>query len=267
MRDSINQEDIDFYNEYGFVRIRSLLTPEEVERLRTHQNNALAQRGDYRFPDRNILAQENPQHEKMFLQRLNLWRDYAPIREFTLSDKIGKIAAELAGVSAMRLWHDAAFIKQPWANPTSWHFDAAYWSFNSRQGTTVWIALRDSSPENGGLHFMPGSHHEVDFDLPIFAEDTVAGLFDLPTYQKWRHHEPVCLPLKAGDCTFHNGLTLHATSINMTPHHREAWVCAYMPDGSTFNGKPNVLPDEYLQTLNIGDYLRNDELNPVVYRR
>ena len=267
MRDSINQEDIDFYNEYGFVRIRSLLTPEETERLRAHQNAALLRRGNYRYPDRDILGEDNPVYERMFVQRLNLWRDYEPIREFTLNPHIAKIAAELSGVDAMRVWHDAAFVKQAWANPTFWHFDAAYWSFNTRQGITVWVALTDSRPDNGGLYFMPGSHRVIDFDLPVFASEHVAGLFDLPGYAHWREQEPVCLPLKAGDCTFHNGLTLHGSSINMTPYRREGWVCAYMPDGATFNGKPNVLPEDYLAGLSIGDYLRNDVLNPVAYLR
>lgn len=267
MRNSINPEDIDFYNEYGFVRIRSLLSPEETERLRTYQNQALALRGNYRFADRDILADEKPVFERMFRQRLNLWRTYEPLREFALSPGIAKIAAELSGVDAVRLWHDAAFVKQPWANGTFWHFDAAYWSFNSRRGITVWVALTDSRPDNGGLYFMPGSHREVDFDLPVFAQDHVAGLFDLPGYEHWREREAVSLPLKAGDCTFHNGLTLHGSGINMTPYHREGWTCAYMPDGSTFNGKPNVLPEDYLATLGIGDPLNNDDLNPVVYRK
>jgi hypothetical protein len=39
-----------------------------------------------------------------------------------------------------------------------------------------------------------------------------------------------------------------------------------MPDGSTFNGAPNILPDEYLKTLQIGDILNNDEQNPLIYQ-
>ncbi len=269
MRDSVDQEDIDFYNEYGFVRIRSLLTPEEVERLRTVQYAALDRRGIYRYPDRDLRGDEHPAHERMFLQRLNLWRDNEPIREFALSPAIGKIAADLSEVDAMRLWHDSAFIKFPWANPTSWHFDAAYWSFYTHHGVSVWIALTDSHPENGGLYFMPGSHRELAFEQPVFSEDYVAGLFDVPGYEKWHKREAVSLPLKAGDCTFHNGLTLHGASVNMTPSRREAFICAYMPDGATYNGKPkhNLLPPEYLDSLQVGDYMRNDEYNPIVYSK
>ena len=42
-------------------------------------------------------------------------------------------------------------------------------------------------------------------------------------------------------------------------------TCAYMPDGNVFNGEPNILPEDYLKTLKVGDLLNNDEQNPLVY--
>jgi ectoine hydroxylase-related dioxygenase (phytanoyl-CoA dioxygenase family) len=72
--------------------------------------------------------------------------------------------------------------------------------------------------------------------------------------------------MKAGSCSFHNGLTIHGANANMTNGFRRAMTCAYMPDGSTFNGEPNILPDEYVRSLKIGDVLNNDEQNPLIYR-
>jgi hypothetical protein len=51
----------------------------------------------------------------------------------------------------------------------------------------------------------------------------------------------------------------------MTNGFRRAMTCAYMPDGSVFNGEPNILPDEYLKNLKVGDLLNNDEQNPLIY--
>ncbi len=53
----------------------------------------------------------------------------------------------------------------------------------------------------------------------------------------------------------------------MTPGRRRAMTCAYMPDGCSFNGIPNVLPPDYLAKLNVGDVLDNDAQNPLVYSR
>jgi hypothetical protein len=38
-----------------------------------------------------------------------------------------------------------------------------------------------------------------------------------------------------------------------------------MPDGATFNGKKNVLPDDYVSQLSEGDIIDNDELVPLIY--
>jgi hypothetical protein len=51
----------------------------------------------------------------------------------------------------------------------------------------------------------------------------------------------------------------------MTNAWRRAMTCAYMPDGSVFNGEPNILPESYLSTLTIGDLLNNHEQNPLIY--
>ena len=71
--------------------------------------------------------------------------------------------------------------------------------------------------------------------------------------------------LNAGDATFHSGMMAHAAGANMTPKPRRAMTCAFMPDGSVFNGKKNVLPDAYLETLRVGDVLDDDWINPLVY--
>jgi len=42
-------------------------------------------------------------------------------------------------------------------------------------------------------------------------------------------------------------------------------TCAYMPEGSTFNGQRNILPKDYFETLKEGDILENDEHNPLLY--
>ena len=73
--------------------------------------------------------------------------------------------------------------------------------------------------------------------------------------------------MKAGSCSFHNGLTIHGANANMTSGYRRAMTCAYMPDGNIYNGTPNVLPDAYVQSLEIGDLLNNEEQNPLIYPR
>ncbi|MFY7952778.1 MAG: phytanoyl-CoA dioxygenase family protein, partial [Armatimonadaceae bacterium] len=78
--------------------------------------------------------------------------------------------------------------------------------------------------------------------------------------------EPVACPCPAGSAVFHNGLTAHGAGANMTNKPRRAMTCAYMPEGSTFNGQQNVLPTEYFEKLAIGDRLDNPVINPLIWR-
>ena len=71
--------------------------------------------------------------------------------------------------------------------------------------------------------------------------------------------------MKAGSCSFHNGLLAHGAGANMTPGWRRAMTCAYMPDGSTFNGIENVLPPDMIERLEIGALIDDDSQVPLIY--
>jgi phytanoyl-CoA hydroxylase len=51
----------------------------------------------------------------------------------------------------------------------------------------------------------------------------------------------------------------------MTNGFRRAMTCSYMPDGNSYNGEPNILPEAYLHNLKPGDPLNNDAQNPLIY--
>ena len=111
---------------------------------------------------------------------------------------------------------------------------------------------------------MPESNHDTDFIEPGIGAN-MGDIFD--TYPKYKNIEPVASVIKAGSCSFHNGMCLHAAGGNMTTKSRKAMTCAFMPDGSTFNGKQNVLPDDYFATLKEGDLLNNEAQNPLIWHR
>jgi ectoine hydroxylase-related dioxygenase (phytanoyl-CoA dioxygenase family) len=64
------------------------------------------------------------------------------------------------------------------------------------------------------------------------------GIFDV--YPQLITMSTVSAPMKAGSCSFHNGLTVHGANANMTNGFRRAMTCAYTPEES-FNGEPNIL--------------------------
>ncbi len=269
MRTDLTQEQIEFYRENGYIVIKDFLTPDELETWRRHVDDAVAQRdgrvtaGGSRSADR-VKDEESRHYDKVFVQRMNLWTDHAGMRELMFDPRLGKMAGALAGVDGMRIWHDQALIKQPWANPTGWHLDNPYWSYSSRAAITIWVALDDATLQNGCLYFLPGAHKTATFDNSGIGAN-ISDLFEV--YPQWAEFESAPAPMKAGSCSFHNGLMPHGAGANMTPGWRRAMTCAYMPDGSTFNGIQNVLPQDYFDSLEIGDVLDDDSINPLIWHK
>lgn len=271
MNYEVSQEQINFYNDNGFVVIDNFLSADELAHWRKAVDNAVRNRAGQKMPGKDIktgesdgINEDEAYYGKVFDQLLNLWQTDDEMKKLMVDERIGKMAAQLAGVDSIRIWHDQALIKRPWANPTSWHLDTPFWSFSDRKALSIWIALDDATLQNGCLFFVPGSNRETTFENKGIGKN-MDSIFEV--YPQFLKINAVAAPMKAGSCSFHNGLTIHGANANMTSGFRRAMTCAYMPDGNTFNGTANILPADYLQTLKVGDLLNNDEQNPLIYHR
>lgn len=270
MHTTLHQDQLDFYQENGYLIIDDFLNAEELEKWRYVVTEAVSERNGLKIPGKEVrIGEEDGINEdatyfnNVFDQLLNLWQTSDEVRQLMLDERIGKMAAELSGADGIRIWHDQALIKRPWANPTSWHLDTPFWSFSDRRALSIWVALDDVTLENGCLFFIPGSHKRTTFDNTPIGKN-MGGIFDV--YPEFKHIESKPVVIKAGSCSFHNGLIIHGAHANMTPGFRRAMTCAYMPDGNTYNGIPNILPDDYAKTLQVGDLLNNNEQNPLIYK-
>jgi len=244
------------YRRDGFVLIEDFLDEHELGRWRSETDEAVAQRLAA------VGEQDDSFYGRVFTQLQRLADTHPGVAALILDGRLGEVAATLAGVSAIRIWHDQALIKPPYGNPTSWHLDDPFWSFSSREAISVWIALDDTTIANGCLWYLPGTQRSARFDL-VEIGSNFGALFD--DYPDWLQLEPVAAPCTAGSAVFHNGLVAHAAGANMTPRPRRAMTCAFMPSGSTFNGTQNILPDAYVAKLELGDVLDDDAINPLVW--
>jgi len=269
MKNQLNNEQIQFYQNNGFIVIEDFLSPEELEHWRKAVTTAVEERAGIKIPGKDIktgeadgINEDADYFAKVFDQLLNLWQTNEQVKKLMLDQRIGKMAAQLAGVDGIRIWHDQALIKRPWANPTAWHLDTPFWSFSDRNAISIWVALDNATLENGCLFFIPGSHKLTGFDKITIGKN-MDGIFEI--YPGLINTKPVAAPMRAGSCSFHNGLTIHGANANMTNGFRRAMTCAYMPEGNRYNGEPNILPEAYLRELKIGDLLNNDDQNPLIY--
>ncbi len=263
MKTQLTQNQIESYRRQGFVYHPGLLSASEVAELKAAVLQSTATMGKQKVAGGGSDLEEGESYyDKVFTQRLNLWRIHPVVKRYMLSPELGQMLCGLETVSGFRVWHDQALIKEPFGNPTAWHLDNPYWSFYSRQSVSIWIALEDATLANGCMWFVPGTHALATYEN-VGLGGNMSDLFNV--YPKMATIDPVAVPMQAGDCSFHNGLTAHGAGANMTRSRRIAMTCAYMPVGSTFNGQRNILPKAYFDSLQKGDVLANNDWNPIVY--
>lgn len=261
MKHEITGEQIEFYRENGFVVIEDFLNPDELDRWRVTTQDAVRERAETNSGITNTGDPES-YYAQVFLQCINLAQSHAGMRELMRDPRLGKLAATLSGAKGIRIWLDQALFKQPFGNPTAWHLDNPYWSFSSREAISLWVALDDATKDNGCLYYLPGTHKRARYENVGIGHNQ-ADLFKV--YPEWREIDPVGCPCPAGSAVLHNGLTAHGAGANMINKPRRAMTCAYMPDGSTFNGTQNILPPEYFQSLTVGDILNDPVVNPKIW--
>ena len=269
MRNQLTEKEIQSYQENGFIVIEYFLSTEELEDWRAVVMHAVKERNGQKMPGEDLktgesdgINEDTEYFGKVFDQLLNLWQTDEGVKRLMLDEKIGKMAAQLSGSEGIRIWHDQALFKRPWANPTSWHLDTPFWSFSDRRALSIWVALDDATLENGCLFFIPGSYKQTTFENAGIGKN-MDSMFEV--YPQFVKVNSVAVPMKAGSCSFHNGLTIHGANANMTSGYRRAMTCAYMPDGNVFNGQANVLPADYVSKLKIGDLLDDENQNPLIY--
>jgi len=233
----ITQEHIDFYRENGFVQIDNVITPEELAELREYMEEVMKEP-----QNKSIQNQKNEAYYRVLNQRVNTWRDHAGMARYVTHPRFAEIARRLTGATGIRLFHDHALLKMPGdSKPTPWHQDLTYWPMEQTGALSIWLPLEDVDENNGCMMFVPksrsvGKLNPIDLVNPENIFDYVAGTDVANT-------KPVMVPLKAGSCTYHDGLTFHYAHANKTDKPRRVLAIIYMIDGTIYNGKNHVVTD------------------------
>lgn len=128
------------------------------------------------------------------------------------------------------VWRSSFFIKGPRdSSYTAWHQDKRYWGLSSDEVVTAWIALTDSTVENGCLQVLPGSHRqgEVSHSVrPGRGNSLLRGQsadVGVPT------HLVASVELKAGQFSLHHVNILHGSQSNRTGEFRAGLAVRYIP--------------------------------------
>lgn len=200
-----------------------------------------AARGAYLAP--------NPVYDQIIGRDLHLFSE--PVYSFFTRPEIREKTIQLLGPD-LTMWRSDVFPKFPGSPATPWHQADVFTEFteepllesprcglndwSSLWQVTVWIALEDSTVENGCLEIIPGTHHEQ-LTWPLVGEEARAYLAEtvargeIPNPDRCIKHSPrikilekerVRLEAKAGEFYIFTQRVVHGSGANNTDRSRLA---------------------------------------------
>lgn len=128
--------------------------------------------------------------------------------------------------------------------PVLWHQDGAFWPLSPMEVVTLWLAVDESTPENGCMRVIPGSHREKlhavrqrpDVESVLGAEAALAV----------DESQAVDLVLAPGDIEVHHPNILHASNANTSPKRRCGLTIRYIPTSTRITAPEQPYPSALL---------------------
>lgn len=228
----LSDAQVEFFHAQGYLMSVPLLTAPQVAVLREELDTFV----DPEHPGSGLWyeyhSNESQDSTNVLFHALGAWRIGPACHDALWNPRFTRPASQLLG-GAVRFWHDQLFCKPPrHGGAVAWHQDYSYWKRTGPMAhLTCWIALDDSTEENGCIHYIPQSHHWDLLPTTALAGDMAAIQRLLSQEQLALFQNPVAMELKAGHACFHHPKTLHGSFANRSDRPRRALVLNVVLDG------------------------------------
>ncbi len=231
----LSGEQVASYEERGFVAGVRLLSDGQVAALRAELAGLMNPDDPRRALWYEFHSNESADPARVLFHALGAWRLSPAFHDLLWHARFTVPASQLLG-GPVRFWHDQLFCKPArHGGVVAWHQDYSYWTRTTPLAhLTCWVALDDSTRENGCVHYVPGSHLWPDLPATGLAGDMDAIRSVLTEEQK-RLFRPAAVELKAGEASFHHPRTIHGSYANETDGPRRAAVINVFRDGVRSN--------------------------------
>lgn len=204
----LGQTQIDRYHDEGYVVLGEILDEHE--------------RGNLIAAERRLRPADGYGSSAALIVMDQLAHVCAPVRQFCCGGRHLDAVEQLLGPDVV-LTHNQFVVKLPSADERAseipLHQDDGYGLLDPPLDVTVWVALADTTTDNGCLVVAPGSHrhglvsHRVSTENPAFREAPATTT--------------VALELAAGEAVAFSGLLLHGSGDNHTSSERPALFARY----------------------------------------
>lgn len=125
-----------------------------------------------------------------------------------------------------------------------WHQDGAFWPLEPMKVVTLWLAVDRSTPENGCLRVIPGSHKEELHAVREKKDDQ--AIFGVESDVTVDESKAVDMVLEPGDVEVHHPNIMHGSNANNSPHRRCGLTIRYIPTSTRITAEPQPFPSALL---------------------
>jgi hypothetical protein len=151
------------------------------------------------------------------------------LNELIRDARIVDLVADILGPNIL-CWGSGFFIKNP-HHPArvTWHQDSTYWGLSKPDVVTAWIAFTPSTPSNGCMRVVPGTHALA--QLPhrdTFAEDNLLSRGQEIAVEV-EESRAVDIVLEPGQMSLHHVMLVHGSEPNQSSQRRIGFAIRYLP--------------------------------------
>jgi ectoine hydroxylase-related dioxygenase (phytanoyl-CoA dioxygenase family) len=213
-----------------------MLTPDQIEQYQAE---------GYVIPDfrlePEVIEDLKAMHARL-IERHPEFHDYCPavlafdpgFLEIARRPEILDMIEQLIGPD-IALWNSSFFAKPALhGSTTPWHQDGEYWPIRPLATCSAWIAIDDSTVDNGCLRFIPGSHRRASLlEHQFNGADGLSLPMELGPEQ-FDGSTAVDIVLEAGQMSLHDVYLIHGSEPNRSPNPRRGMTLRYMPTASVY---------------------------------
>ncbi len=229
----LTDQQLERYGEDGYVVPDFTVPPEMIEDIRARHTR--------------------------FVEKHPEFRDYCPALlhlddgfvEYCRQPEILDMVSQVLGPD-FALWNSSFFAKPAHdGRATPWHQDGEYWPIRPLATCTVWLAIDESTTENGCLRVLKGSHKDRRLRRHNQNDSPALTLNQELDPSEYDESLAVDIELKAGQMSLHDIYLLHGSEANRSPRPRRGMTMRFMPTTSVFDRE---LATELSWKLNLTDH-------------
>ena len=241
MKTVLSQDQVDFYNESGYLAVRDVLSPYEVSELQrvtdelvegarsmTESDEAFDLEPGHTAEDLRVRRIKRPSlHHDLYMSMLH-------------HDTILDIVAQLIGPSIRYTGEKLNTKSAGFGSVVEWHQDWGFMPHTNDDLLAVGVAIDDMTIENGALLVIPGSHRQ-----PVYDHHQDGFFVGAVGRDHFDPAEAVPIEIPAGGISIHHIRMLHGSAPNTSDRPRrmlflelaaaDAWPLFGLADWDTWS--------------------------------